>query len=93
LIFKKMCLRIFVFFCDSGLPVVAVFCSHLAHSTTSPNSQNALLLTAGTARFTIFIACALGMMVIFLVVHSGTTRRLHVLEAQNSGKNKAITRR
>jgi hypothetical protein len=93
LIFKKKVFEIFNFFGDLGLPVVAVFCSHLAHSTTSPNSQNALLLTAGTARFTIFIACASGMAVIFLVVHSGTTRRLHVLESQNSGKNKAITRR
>ncbi|CAB3385322.1 Hypothetical predicted protein, partial [Cloeon dipterum] len=77
----------------TGLPVVAVFCSHLAHSATSQNSQSALLLTAGTARFNIFIACSLGMTVIFIVVHGATTRRLQLLEKQNSGKNKAITRR
>jgi hypothetical protein len=76
-----------------GLPVVAVFCSHLAHTSTSPNTQTAILLTAGSARFNIFIACAMGMAIIFLVVHNGTTRRLHVLEKQNTGKNKAITKR
>ncbi|XP_059471257.1 uncharacterized protein LOC132194158 [Neocloeon triangulifer] len=77
----------------TGLPVVAVFCSHLAHSSTSPNPQSVLLLNAGSARFNIFVACTLGMALIFLVVHGGTTRRLHVLETQNSGKNKAILRR
>ncbi|KAF4527221.1 hypothetical protein B566_EDAN010558 [Ephemera danica] len=58
----------------TGLPVLAVFCSHLAHSSTGA-AHPTLGLNAGSPRFIIFVTSALGMAAIFMVVHSGATRR------------------
>ncbi|XP_046478067.1 uncharacterized protein [Neodiprion pinetum] len=76
----------------TGVPVLAVLATELAHKSTGWHHESWWLMT-GSGVFNIFITCATIMVLIFILLHIGIVHKAHALVAENILKKETIEMR
>nr|CAD7201608.1 unnamed protein product [Timema douglasi] len=76
----------------TGVPVLAVLCSHLAHDSTGWHLKSWWLIF-GTMLFNIFVTSVAIMLVLFVFLYCSVMRKLRILSGKDIRDNKAVMHR
>lgn len=100
MIFESLCVSItacrqtslVVITCFSGVPILAVFATELAHKSTGWRHESWWLIY-GSGVYNIFVSCATMMFLVFMLLYMGVLHKVHTLVEENVMKREAIETR